>query len=167
MSSFTEPVGFSATDYFTGGRVVPRTMLLDGVAAVVCELEGASRLYETDRAFTYIDRWGHTITVPAGFRTDLGSIPGVAQWLVARDAAFVQAFILHDWLYRQLRDGTAPKWLTRAKADLIMWDALGLPFQVYVPGREESLRAVCPAALRSGIYWSVRAFGGGLAVENG
>lgn len=42
---------------------------------------------------------GLQITVPAGFETDLGSIPRVLWPLLPRDdARFAAAFVVHDWL---------------------------------------------------------------------
>lgn len=36
--------------------------------------------------------------VPAGFRTDLATVPGVVAWLVPRWGLYTRAAVLHDWL---------------------------------------------------------------------
>ncbi|RBY82526.1 hypothetical protein DQ238_04380 [Geodermatophilus sp. TF02-6] len=36
--------------------------------------------------------------VPAGFRTDLATVPRLVAWLVPRFGAYTRAAILHDWL---------------------------------------------------------------------
>lgn len=42
-----------------------------------------------------------TITVPAGFDTDLGSIPAWARWLInPADPQLAKAFVLHDYILR-------------------------------------------------------------------
>lgn len=39
------------------------------------------------------------ITVPAGFETDLASIPRIARVFFSTDGPFLPAAIVHDWLY--------------------------------------------------------------------
>jgi hypothetical protein len=63
-----------------------------------------------DREFRL--RWalvykGHTDTfiIPAGFKTDLASVPQVFQWLVDDHAAILKAALLHDYLYSLVRKG--------------------------------------------------------------
>jgi hypothetical protein len=36
--------------------------------------------------------------VPAGFRTDSGSVPGVLTWLVPRTGKHNRACVVHDWM---------------------------------------------------------------------
>ncbi len=146
MSRFTEPLAYEATEIFRGGRT--RTLFVDGEAAI--ELVGARRLIRLTRAFAYdCPRTGRRFEVPVGFECDLGSIPGFARWALSPDDPWAQAYVLHDWLYRT---GV----VDRATADLILWDALGLPFRAYREGKPEPLRIVCPALYRSLIYRSVR-----------
>jgi len=40
------------------------------------------------------------ITVPIGFKTDLGSIPAFLQWLFPKDGKAVLGYVLHDYLYK-------------------------------------------------------------------
>ena len=58
-------------------------------------------------------------TVPAGFVTDLASVPAAARGLVATWGKHGPAAILHDWMYRTQLDG-----LTRRMADRIMLEVM-------------------------------------------
>lgn len=49
------------------------------------------------------DRWD----IPAGFRTDLASVPQVFQWLVDDRGAHTLAAVLHDWLCYLIREHRA------------------------------------------------------------
>lgn len=40
-----------------------------------------------------------TVTVPAGFSTDFGSVPKYARWLVSGIGLYDPAYVLHDYLY--------------------------------------------------------------------
>lgn len=68
---------------------------------------------------------GITITIPAGFVTDLASVPKWLHWLVDEDELGDIAPILHDWLYRH--GGRLPPELasryriwTKAEADQLL-----------------------------------------------
>ncbi|MEO5842937.1 MAG: DUF1353 domain-containing protein [Acidimicrobiales bacterium] len=54
-----------------------------------------------------------TFTVPAGFRTDLASVPRAFVWLLPRYGRYTRAAILHDYLWRN----TALLQVSRADAD--------------------------------------------------
>jgi hypothetical protein len=44
--------------------------------------------------------------VPAGFRTDLATVPRVVVWLIARSGRYTRAAVLHDWLVTEgIRSG--------------------------------------------------------------
>ena len=44
--------------------------------------------------------------VPAGFRTDFATVPGLVRWLVPRFGTYTLAAILHDWLVTEgIRSG--------------------------------------------------------------
>lgn len=58
-----------------------------------------------------------TITVPAGFITDLASIPKVFRNVLDVNGASRSPATLHDWLYQS-------KIITRAEADALLRDAL-------------------------------------------
>ena len=78
------------------------------------------------------------ITVPAGFETDLASIPRRLRGIVSLDRG-VEAAIIHDWLY-------AKNIGTRKKADEIF---------------KRLLDATEGFATANAMYWSVRLFGWG------
>lgn len=48
-------------------------------------------LYETGITFKHV--------VPAGFHTDLASVPRFGRWFVGRVGPHLEASIIHDWLY--------------------------------------------------------------------
>ncbi|MDY8108245.1 DUF1353 domain-containing protein [Fulvimarina sp. 2208YS6-2-32] len=137
MSAYTEPLSYRSTDYWRNGR----------------------RLYELEAGFTFYSELAQrSITVPVGFLTDLGSIPAFARWWLSSDDFWAQAYVLHDRLYHTRE-------MDRATADLILWEALGLPYRVY---DEDGVmrRETCPALARSAIYQAVR-IGGGPAYQRG
>ncbi|MOA12474.1 hypothetical protein D3C78_1324690 [compost metagenome] len=78
------------------------------------------------RPLQYLTRDCRLVVVPAGYRTDLASVPRIAWSLVPRDEeAARRASVLHDYLYTDL---TAR--FTRQEADRIFHDALledGMP----------------------------------------
>jgi len=76
---------------------------------------------------------GWTLVVPAGFLTDLASIPRFVWWLIAPFELSIAAPIVHDYLYtfggkiRATTDGniTAPggyMTFTRSQADAFLYD---------------------------------------------
>ena len=76
-----------------------------------------SLIYESDVA-------GRTIVVPAGFVTDLASVPRlpVVYWLTGDTAA--SAAVVHDWLYSSHQ-------VSRKMADAVLREAsavIGVPF---------------------------------------
>ncbi len=95
--------------------------------------EGRS-LWGLQRRLSYSPGEGeHTITVPAGFVTDLASVPRWAWIIIPPDGPWVKAAIVHDYLYST---GGTGKWkrhpasITRAEpysrleADRIMREAM-------------------------------------------
>lgn len=52
--------------------------------------------------------------VPAGFRTDLATVPQVVVWLIARSGRYTRAAVLHDWL---VTEGIARGVVTPREAD--------------------------------------------------
>lgn len=80
--------------------------------------------------------------VPAGFRTDFGSVPRPI-WAVLHPLDAIRAFVLHDWLYAQ---GIT----TRAAADHFM---LGVMRDTGVP---EEKRGLAYAGVRVGSWWAWR-----------
>jgi hypothetical protein len=105
-------------------------------------------LYTVMEPFTYqvgrVDS-GVEITVPAGFETDLASIPRLARWLISPGGLHAKAAVLHDALYH---DAAQRQWfqLTRENADETFLEAM------------EVLGV--PAWRKQVMYYSVRLFGG-------
>lgn len=82
---------------------------------------------------------GRRFTVPAGFRTDLASIPQLAQAVIGRWERHAPAAVLHDWLY-------AAQPVDRRDADRLFAEAL--------------FAAGVPLWKRAAMWMAVRAAGG-------
>lgn len=82
------------------------------------------------------------IRVPAGFETDLASIPRLFWPLWPPQGRYAKAAILHDWLYAQ---GPAGDEAARRRADAIFLEAMAV--------------LGCPIGQRYPIYAAVRLFG--------
>ncbi|SDF84045.1 DUF1353 domain-containing protein [Thalassobaculum litoreum] len=65
------------------------------------------------------------IEVPAGFTTDLASIPWFGRWYVSVDGDHTKAAVVHDYLYTRASAATFPS-LTRREADRVFREALRL-----------------------------------------
>lgn len=85
------------------------------------------------------------IEVPAGFTTDLASIPSVFRILIPVNGRHRLAAILHDYLYQD-----HPAWCTRSIADRIFLEAM------VVVGESRMRRWAMYAAVRScgWMYWT-------------
>lgn len=68
-------------------------------------------------AMRYVPRDGRMITVPAGFVTDLASIPALLRSVYNVNDASRQPAVLHDWLY-------CSQQTSRAEADSLFLEAL-------------------------------------------
>jgi hypothetical protein len=100
--------------------------------------------WELLRDFVYVSpRWG-TLTVPAGFVTDLASVPGIARFAVSRDGDHVKPAVLHDYGYVG-PDGRPWAFMTRRDVDRLFLEAM-------------RVRGVAPWR-RLVIYWAVRVGG--------
>ncbi|ECD6764596.1 DUF1353 domain-containing protein [Salmonella enterica subsp. enterica serovar Newport] len=92
-------------------------------------------------AFYLSDDNSDVISVPAGFVTDLATIPRIFWTLLPPDGKYAKAAIIHDYLYdNALR--------TKQEADLIFLDGM------VVLGVPKWKRVI--------MYWSVRLFGRGM-----
>ena len=68
---------------------------------------------------------GRFITVPAGFRSDGASIPGLVSWFLPRWGRYRRAAIIHDYLCIRLRQGRPHEFApTRKVADQIFLETL-------------------------------------------
>lgn len=63
------------------------------------EFEERRRIYLLMEDFTYTSKKYGTITVPKGFRTDFASVPPPLQLLFPSDGRYLEATIIHDYLY--------------------------------------------------------------------
>lgn len=118
MSSFTEPnpLAYESTDAFEGRRRVYR-------------LQRDLVYYVGEKCSSLI------VTVPAGYLTDLASIPRTFAWLFSPDGPYAAAAVPHDRLYRE-------GLVSRKMADLILYEAMGV---LGIPLWQRLL-----------IYWAVR-----------
>ena len=100
------------------------------------------------QALRYQPVEGRPIVVPAGFVTDLASIPRPARALISPNGASRRAAVLHDWLYC-LRAGT------RSEADALFLEALEAEGVGWITRRTMWL------AVRAGgwVYWNRRVDG--------
>ncbi|WMT90527.1 DUF1353 domain-containing protein [Pelagibacterium sp. H642] len=113
-----------------GGKLV--LVLLDN--KLMPSLKEGRSLWGLQRPLVYTTGdAGDTITVPAGFVTDLASVPRWAWTLIPPDGPWVKAAIIHDYLYDTGGTGiwkghdasiTRPRPYTRAEADAIMKEAM-------------------------------------------
>jgi len=109
---------------------------------------GERQLYEVTQDFSYeSEKFGRTITVPAGLVTDFASIPRAAwELLDPEDPVIAWPSVVHDYLYGcggRLPDGTV---YDRERADAVLREAM----------------EACGAGsvIRESVYKAVRAFGG-------
>ena len=96
-------------------------------------------LSEHWRETTLPDGTRRLVWVPAGFETDIASIPQVLQGWLPRWGRYASASVVHDWLY-------ANRLGTRKMADKIFFCIM----------RDDGVDAVT----RKQMYLAVRAFGG-------
>ncbi len=68
-------------------------------------------------------RLGKWITVPAGFETDLASVPWFARWYVSRDGDHTKPAMVHDFLYVKASEAEFPD-VTREQADRVFLEAM-------------------------------------------
>ena len=96
-----------------------------------------TKRWVTTKDFRYTTEDGRTVEVPAGYSTDLDSVPRIPvayAWLKGRAT---KSAVIHDWLYYNKHD--------RAEADKIFLEAM----------KDEGV----PAWRRVPIYLAVRSFG--------
>ena len=67
---------------------------------------------------------GVLIEVPAGFRTDLATIPFPLTAISHRYGTYNRAVIIHDWIYWQLGRVADDVTMTRKEADDLMYDLM-------------------------------------------
>jgi hypothetical protein len=87
--------------------------------------------WKLHHAFSYETHAGILIEVPAGFLTDLASVPRFLWPIYPPFGSYTRAAVLHDWLYAEHRG--RHNTYTRAAADTILWEAMvdcGTPWHV-------------------------------------
>lgn len=89
--------------------------------------DSENNTWKTTREFSYhvgLEESDDIITVPAGFETDLASIPPIAEMFIPKSGVYNQAAVLHDFLYSTMTR-------TRKESDKIFLEAmkvLGVPW---------------------------------------
>lgn len=118
LASFLTPLKFNPTGTYREGR--PEYVLLEGFLFVDGDVE---------------------VPVPAGFITDLASVPYILRWILPPDGRYAKAAVVHDFMYEN-----APQFgWARRTADRTFLHAM----QVLSVG----------FITRQIMYWSVRLFG--------
>ena len=88
--------------------------------------------------FGYVSKVGDIINVPAGFKTDLASIPWLFRRILPKSGEYNKACVIHDWMYKT-------HLFERSKCDDILLEAMEFEGVGYCK--------------RYTIYWAVRAGG--------
>lgn len=98
-----------------------------------------------EKDFVYVTNDGGVIEVPAGFVTDLASIPRVFHAVIPVNGKHRKAAVVHDWLY-------VSQIMSRAESDKVFLKAME------ESGVRWSLRWVMYSAVRSAgwLYWNER-----------
>lgn len=96
-----EPVGIVSFGYRSDLHLTRRIEAVQGRRGEDAEYALAQRY----RAWVTVKAEGsgevsaHRISIPAGFLTDLSSVPRAGRWAVSRVGPHLEASIVHDWLY--------------------------------------------------------------------
>jgi hypothetical protein len=147
----------AATSRFSGKLYL---VLLEGKHA--SSINSGRSLWGVQRPIAYQtgEDPGEIITVPAGFVTDLASIPRPVWSFYPPDGPWVKGAVIHDFLYYTQGDGlwgkthgiTRDRPYTRAQSDHVLWEAMK------DRGIHAWARFVIWAAVRLGgwIGWSVK-----------
>jgi hypothetical protein len=70
-------------------------------------------------------RFNRFVVVPAGFPTDLASVPSCLKWAISRsDKIILEASIIHDFLYSTPNGRMYQADWTREQVDLVLRDAM-------------------------------------------
>lgn len=60
---------------------------------------------------TYVDSYEHSFTIPAGFKTDLASVPRLCQWLYPKSDDYDAEACLHDYMYSRVYNRYLCDWV--------------------------------------------------------
>jgi hypothetical protein len=71
---------------------------------------------------------GIGVNVPAGYRTDLASVPWWIRWLLPPNGKYGKAAVIHDFIcsYRTVNMNGQAVYVTRKTGDLIFLEAMGV-----------------------------------------
>ena len=107
-------------------RTPLKTTLLRG------QFRQGRQLFELDAPLVYdSDLMGASISVPAGFVTDMASVPKLPlAWLMAGGTAN-EAAVIHDWLYSVHVVAGQP--ITRSQADAVFREAVPASMDAHAP----------------------------------
>lgn len=113
MSEFKSKLSIVKTDQVSS-QGNPKYKLTAPLLYVSSFLKG---IEEFDEAFD-----GGLVTVPAGFITDLASIPWPYNRIFRPDGKWSRAAVIHDYLCKLVRDDMPP--LNREQADKVFYEAM-------------------------------------------
>ena len=129
-------------------RVFPDALCIRALGPVELRARGGAgeQCFELLEPFRYRSALVGELVIPAGFRTDFGSVPGWARWYVDDDSVeLLYPSLPHDWLYAC--GGTGLGWgapITRQMADAVLREAM------QTVGARADQVAVVHAAVRLG-----------------
>ena len=101
--------------------------------ALIAKFNGDGKTWTVDQPFRYYigaEDSGEYIDVRIGFKTNMASIPRLAQWLIPKMGKWDQGAVVHDLSYRDgyyikdIADMPMPMKLTRKRADQIFIEAM-------------------------------------------
>ncbi|WP_169731738.1 DUF1353 domain-containing protein [Sphingomonas jaspsi] len=67
----------------------------------LCDEREGRGLFRVYQPFSFTTSWGFVVVVPAGYVTDLCSVPSFARAWVPTSGRVSKAAVLHDWLLDQ------------------------------------------------------------------
>lgn len=136
MSSFTTPPIVAMVGLREWKLFVPYTYKREPILDENGNVKKVEDYTEEERKY----RSWESITIPAGFVTDLATIPRILWSILPPHDYYAKAAILHDYLYENAIG-------TKKEADLVFYEALGV---LGMPKWQRKL-----------FYWGVRCFGKG------
>jgi hypothetical protein len=81
------------------GHISERNIKLKYLHGVKYSGFGTTKRWMVAESFTETLSDGITLTIPAGFKTDLSTVPRILWPLFAPYGDFIRAAIVHDWMY--------------------------------------------------------------------
>lgn len=88
-----------------------------GQLSIAITLDDPGRAARLTAPLSYITSYRHSVTAPAGMRTDLASLPLIARAFLSKLDRSAWAAVIHDHLYQTHQ-------VTRVEADFIFYEAL-------------------------------------------